>query len=280
MQPTITVDTTQMAEVKHQTRKDTTNSQATQKHSNNLYSYNNIFQYNKPFITTMIKGPFDDELEASAVQSIYNSIKSGQGFVLLDIDSPGGCVMNLRRILVALDDAKLANLKVITYVRNQALSCGAILAAMGDIRIGHPLCKLMFHCYSMTDSGYVTQLAVDANMSLLDNKELLRLVSLNCGYHEDNKDYLFNVCSGGIGTSQGDDTPQPTARELWMTANEAVKFNILHHSIVLEVQLNAVIKNTNMNPAWDIDSNNSDPTYTSCASHILNHFKYNEPSTT
>lgn len=103
---------------------------------------------------------------------------SGQPFVPIVIDSYGGEVYSLLEMVGKIETCALP---CHTIVESKAMSCGAILFAMGDRRYMSPHATLMIHEVSSRSFGKTEEIKADAKETDRLNKLIFRIMSKNCG---------------------------------------------------------------------------------------------------
>jgi len=123
---------------------------------------------------------FRKDLEAAEDAAIRND----QPIIPITIDSYGGSVYAL---LGMIDAIQHCSLPVATIVESKAMSCGAILFALGapGHRYVGPNATVMIHTVSSGDFGKVDELKSSTEEANRLNEKLFALMAKNCGLRED-----------------------------------------------------------------------------------------------
>ena len=128
--------------------------------------------------------------------------------ILVYIDSYGGEVYALNTMLSALESVPN---QIITVAMGKAMSAGAALLAHGDIRYVSPHSTVMIHEMSAGTGGHIDDMKVDQEMLNSLNERLMKALAKKCHI------------KGGYASLK---KTLAKARNLYMTAEEAVKFGI------------------------------------------------------
>jgi len=112
------------------------------------------------------------------------AIRNDQPIIPITIDSYGGSVYAL---LGMIDAIQHCSLPVATIVESKAMSCGAILFALGapGHRYVGPNATVMIHTVSSGDFGKVDELKSSTEEAHRLNEKLFGLMAKNCGHKED-----------------------------------------------------------------------------------------------
>ena len=108
---------------------------------------------------------------------IDKAVNSGQPFIPIVIDSYGGQVYSLLEMIYKIQKCSLP---CHTIVESKAMSCGAILFAMGQQRFMSPHATLMLHEVSSTSIGKTEEIKADAKETDRLNKLIFKLMAENC----------------------------------------------------------------------------------------------------
>lgn len=108
---------------------------------------------------------------------IDKAVNSGQPFIPIVIDSYGGQVYSLLEMIQKMQHC---GLPCHTIVEGKAMSCGAILFAMGNQRYMSPHATLMLHEVSSNSFGKIEEIKADAKETDRLNKLLFKLMAENC----------------------------------------------------------------------------------------------------
>jgi ATP-dependent protease ClpP protease subunit len=124
---------------------------------------------------------FDEKLLPQTHGTINAALKTGQTFLPIVIDSPGGRVHTLLGMLDLLDASKL---QIVTVVSGKAMSCGALLSCLGTV--GHryiaPTASLMHHEVSSGALGKSSELEASVEEVKRLSTILADRVSKHCGH--------------------------------------------------------------------------------------------------
>lgn len=133
--------------------------------------------------------------------------------IVVYIDSYGGYVDSLAKMIETMDE--ISN-PFITVCMGKAMSCAAILLSHGDARFCGRHSRVMIHEVSGGTEGDVHDMHADAVETKRLNKYFMGLLAKNCkisgGYEGLRK--LIKARDG---------------REMYMDANESLKFGIIDH---------------------------------------------------
>ena len=135
-----------------------------------------------PVIITVTK--FDEDSAKAFNADIARAHNTGQKVIPVIIDSYGGQVYSLMRMVSAIEHAELP---VATIVEGKAMSCGAILASFGEegMRYMDPNATIMIHDVSSMDFGKVEELKASAAEADRLNEKIYTMMARNCGKKDD-----------------------------------------------------------------------------------------------
>lgn len=132
--------------------------------------------------------------------------------ITIYIDSYGGYVDALASMLDTMDE--MPN-PFITIALGKSMSCGAILLSHGDYRYCGKYARVMVHEVSAGSWGNVKTLKNDTQEILRLNHKMMDLLAKNCGL---------------TGYAQlKEKFKEHDADEIWMSAEDALAFNIVDH---------------------------------------------------
>lgn len=115
-------------------------------------------------------------------EQMDRAVNSGQPFVPIVIDSYGGHVYSLIEMIGKIQSC---GLPCHTFVEGKAMSCGAVLFAMGSRRFMSPNATLMLHEVSSMSTGKTEEIKNDAKETDRLNRMVFRLMARNCGKKDD-----------------------------------------------------------------------------------------------
>lgn len=167
---------------------------------------------------------FNEDAAKAFSESMQKAHQSGQPIIPIVIDSFGGSVHSLLDMVSQIQSARLP---VITIVEGKAMSCGAMLFAMGKDRYMAPYATLMLHDVSSFNSGKIEEIKSDAKETERLHNLVFSIVSKNVGKE---KDYFTKILH------------EKGHAEWYLTAKDAKKHNLCTHikvpQLVYEVSLN------------------------------------------
>lgn len=99
---------------------------------------------NLPVIVKVI-GVFNEESAKSLYADCDKALKTGQKILPIFIDSYGGYVDSLIGMLDYFQSFRDNGVEIVTIACGKAMSCGAMLFAMGDKRYVGKRSRVMFH---------------------------------------------------------------------------------------------------------------------------------------
>lgn len=122
---------------------------------------------------------FDDLSAADFDEGIWTAINNGQMVIPVIVDSFGGQVYSLMRMLDTISSAKTQGATIVTIGKSKCMSCGSVLVAAGTK--GHRYMQsqstMMIHEVSSSGRGKNMELQADAEETDRLNKLLLEKLS-------------------------------------------------------------------------------------------------------
>lgn len=124
---------------------------------------------------------FTEESATKFAHQMAYAQQSGQTVIPIVIDSYGGQVYALSRMISLIQSSKVP---VATIVEGKAMSCGAILFAMGaeGMRFAGPSATILFHDISGGAEGKMAEMKVDIAQAEKLQIDMLATVSKNIGH--------------------------------------------------------------------------------------------------
>jgi ATP-dependent Clp protease protease subunit len=161
-----------------------------------------------------VRGDFTDEM-AEVFSNAFNAAENtGQEIIPIVIDSFGGDVYALMSMI---DTIAASSVPVATIALGKAMSCGSVLLSCGapGLRFAAPSSTMMIHAARESGiSGNHDEVRVSANELMRLDKQLLQLMSTNCGH---SKDYFQKIM----------DTKKNT--DWFVHPKDAQKHNLVNH---------------------------------------------------
>lgn len=107
---------------------------------------------------------FDDVSASDFDTAIWNAVNSGQTLIPVVVDSFGGQVYSLLRMLDTIAAAKAIGATIVTIGKSKMMSCGSVLVAAGTkgFRYAQPNAAMMIHEVSSSGRGKNMELQSDA----------------------------------------------------------------------------------------------------------------------
>ena len=128
-----------------------------------------------------VEGVFDEVMADRFERHVQRAIQGDQNIIIIRINSPGGSVYALNRMLNTLEVAKARKIICATVCSGIAMSCGAILLGMGTL--GHRYCGehgvVLLHEISGGVQGSQTAMLNELNEYGYDNASLFRKIAKN-----------------------------------------------------------------------------------------------------
>lgn len=179
----------------------------------------------------------ENNARAFVKQLEYQSAQGPDCPIIIYIDSKGGEVYALLTMIAAME--QVPN-QLVTVALGKAMSAGAILLAHGDIRYASEHAAIMIHEVSAGTVGHIDDLNVQhTNISQL-NEKIMKMLAKTC------------KIKGGAPALK---KTLAKARDLYLTADEAVKFGIVDHIGIPSIQRTISIQySLTSNPRGDHDS--------------------------
>lgn len=124
---------------------------------------------------------FDEDSGKEIFSSLNKAVCGGQPVFPVVIDSYGGQVYGLLSIMEAFRSSPIP---IATIIQGKAMSCGAMLAAMGTkgLRYISPHAHILIHHVSSFTHGIVPQIKEDVRNSEYLDKQIFEMVSRHCGH--------------------------------------------------------------------------------------------------
>jgi len=135
-------------------------------------------KYKSPSIIYVNK--FTEESAKEFLEAMINAQATGQSIIPIVIDSYGGEVYSLLKMI---DVIRSSSVPVATVCMGKAMSCGAVLLTCGTE--GHrymaPTATVMIHDVASFAMGKVEEIKADAKESDRLNKLIFKIMADNCG---------------------------------------------------------------------------------------------------
>ena len=145
-------------------------------------------------------------------EQMLNATKEVDKPIIINIDSYGGYVDSLASMIETISEIKLTH-KIITVCRGKAISCGAILLSLGDIRYCGEMSRTMVHNVSSASWGDAYEIKSNSNETMRLNKKFMGLLADHCGItYEELQSKIKSTISG---------------KEIWMDAKGAKDMNLV-----------------------------------------------------
>lgn len=162
----------------------------------------------------------EDSAQHFRKEVLKRAMENGLQPIVIYIDSYGGYVDSLAKMIETMDEVPNP---FITVCMGKAVSCGAILLSHGDARYCGRHSRIMVHEVSSGAFGDVNDVKNTAKETDRLNKHFIGLLAKNCG-----------IRGGYEGLRKI--IKQHDGRNLWMDAQEAIKFGIVDKIGLPEVQ--------------------------------------------
>lgn len=135
-------------------------------------------KYKAPNIIYVNK--FNEESAKEFLESMINAQNTGQTIIPIIIDSYGGEVYSLLKMI---DVIKSSTVPVATICMGKAMSCGAVLLTCGaeGHRYMAPTATVMVHDVSSFSHGKVEEIKADAKETDRLTKLIFKIMADNCG---------------------------------------------------------------------------------------------------
>ena len=164
---------------------------------------------NLPIVVTK----FDEESATEFVEELKLRNQPGdEEPIVITIDSYGGQIYALLSMVDAIAEVKKP---VITHCLGKAMSCGAVLLSVGNIRYASPTSTVMIHEASSFAWGNVNDVKVSSQESERLNTLLLGILATRC------------KTKGGVAAFKKIFSNEK--RDIFLTAAEAKKLGIIDH---------------------------------------------------
>lgn len=115
---------------------------------------------------------------------VARALRSQQKVLVVTVDSYGGQVYSLFRMLDAIKAAQRQGLLVVTASRNKSMSCGSVLFAAGDRRFVGDDSTILIHDVSSFAWGRLSDLKNDVKHTETLSKRLLGILDKACNKPE------------------------------------------------------------------------------------------------
>lgn len=182
----------------------------------------NVAEYLKEFVTIRVTS-FDEAGSARFSDEMSRAHMTGQDTVPIIIDSYGGYCSSLISMMSDIANSKL---KTMTIVSSKAMSCGAMLACMGDpgLRYCGSEATIMIHDVAAGAFGNPNDLQAVAEEARRNQETLFRKMAKHAG-HTDTEYFLDLLHKNGHS-------------DLYLTAKEAKKHKLVDHIGVPTLNVN------------------------------------------
>lgn len=151
----------------------------------------------------------EDSARAFVKQLQFQSTRDPTAPIVIYIDSYGGDAYSLLTMISAMD--AVPN-EIITVAMGKAMSAGAVLLACGDVRCAIPLSTIMIHEVSSGTFGHIADMNIQHENIAQLNEKVLSLLAKRC------------KIKGGVAALK---RSLSKVRDLYLTADEAVKFGLI-----------------------------------------------------
>ena len=141
-------------------------------------------------VVVKVVGNFNEETAKRLYDDCDKAMKTGQKILPIFIDSYGGEVYSLMGMLDYFQSLRDGGVEIVTIACGKAMSCGAMLFAMGDKRFVGTRSCIMFHRVSGGAWGNSDNIKADAEETERLEKSLFEEVSRHIGKP---KGWLFDT---------------------------------------------------------------------------------------
>lgn len=164
---------------------------------------------------------FNTAAAETFVKKIHAAQELGQPVIPVVIDSPGGEVYSLMRMLSAIESS---DTPIATISSGKSMSCGIVLLSAGTVgyRYIDPNATVMLHDVSSGKIGKSEDLKVSAAEADRLKKAIFHKMAKYCGHP---KDYFIDLLASRNNT------------DYYMSARTAKKYNIVDHIGVPEYKV-------------------------------------------
>lgn len=132
-------------------------------------------------VVVKVIGGFNEESAAKLYEDCDRAMKTGQKILPIFIDSYGGYVDSLVGMLDYFQSLRDSGVEIVTIACGKAMSCGAMLFAMGDKRFVGPRSRIMFHRVSGGAWGNPDDIKTDGEETERLEKALFEEISKHIG---------------------------------------------------------------------------------------------------
>ena len=141
-------------------------------------------------VAVKVIGHFDEASATRLYDDCDKAMRTGQKILPIFIDSYGGYVDSLVGMLDYFQSLRDGGVEIVTIACGKAISCGAILFAMGDKRFVGPRSRIMFHRVTAGSWGNPDNIKTDGEEIERLEKALFEEVSKHIGKP---KSWLFDT---------------------------------------------------------------------------------------
>lgn len=153
----------------------------------------------------------EDHARVFVKQLQQQAMRDPSAPIIVYIDSFGGDAYALLTMISAMESVPN---QIITCALSKAMSAGALLLSCGDIRYASPHTSIMIHEVSAGTVGHIDDISIQHENLLKMNERLMKMLVKKC-----------NI-KGGLPALKKLLTEK---RDLYLDADEAVKFGIVDH---------------------------------------------------
>ena len=132
-------------------------------------------------VTVKVIGDFNEDSATRLYDDCDKALKTGQKILPIFIDSYGGHVDSLVGMLDYFQSFRDNGVEIVTIACGKAMSCGAMLFAMGDKRFVGPRSRIMFHRVSGGSWGNPDDIKSGGEESERLEKSLFEEISRHIG---------------------------------------------------------------------------------------------------
>jgi ATP-dependent Clp protease protease subunit len=183
---------------------------------------NNNLKVNKPIIIN-VYGDIDDNMAESFHNSMSAAQETGQPIIPIIIDTYGGSVYALLRMI---DTIKSSKVPVATIVIGKAMSAGAILLSCGKegFRYASPYSTILIHEVSSIAEGKLSEIKSSVEELKRLNQILFELTATNIGK---DKSYILDLIN------------KKEHADWFLTPEQALDYGLVNHIGIpdLEVEI-------------------------------------------
>lgn len=124
---------------------------------------------------------FNEDSGRLFYETLNKALLAGQSFLPMAIDSYGG---NAHGLLSLIDAMRSSSIPVATVIQGKAMSCGAMLAALGErgMRFIGPQSHIMVHHVASFMGGILPQIKADLAHGEDLERQIFELMDEHCGH--------------------------------------------------------------------------------------------------